>query len=639
MLASLPALAVEIPRLPDASGSLPGWSGGFEIERMAADAPHLPEGSAASARLGWDGVGLRVSVLVRDATPSESFYPAGAYQRDSVELFLAPDPTAGACLQAVISPGLDPDHPKPRLYLFDNRPEALKAVEAACEYRVERNPQGYRVEARIPWTVIGILPSDGVEVGTRIFVNDHDGLSVRTRFSWAPSVRPFHAVRLAERPSAAVRSAAWMAYDLGVLESRLNVVGPADWIAKSAAVRDAGGGRVSGEFIASAAGSGTSVVVPEGARAPFEIGLPDGSRLEVAKGSEAQRKALFQEANSPRQPDAARATELAFARLAPARFVFGGGRFPRVAFPDPEKVRRLLGGDPELAMTWFDREGRMVDIPAGSGLYGCLVEIATPTGEKLRRTFTLFRLPDGASTIERDDEHAAQVLGFELSGADATRTHAARVASGWWHRTLTTCGRQIRYPFGIRLPKTPAPTEGARLPLLVFLHGTGGGGAGADAEFFAKFDGALDTFGGAVVYPRSDSFWQPGAVQDVIDAVCREHPIDPDRIYLSGFSMGGIGAWEVLLDRPERFAAAAIIGGRSGSPADAWRLKRVPVRVLNGADDPTTTVEEAMLMVDAIRRAGGRVETEWIAGADHGPSMARSLADPGFYRWLERWTR
>ena len=56
-------------------------------------------------------------------------------------------------------------------------------------------------------------------------------------------------------------------------------------------------------------------------------------------------------------------------------------------------------------------------------------------------------------------------------------------------------------------------------------------------------------------------------------------------------------------------------------------------------DDPTTTVEEAMLMVDAIRRAGGRAETEWITGADHGPSMDRSLADPGFYRWLERWTR
>jgi len=51
-------------------------------------------------------------------------------------------------------------------------------------------------------------------------------------------------------------------------------------------------------------------------------------------------------------------------------------------------------------------------------------------------------------------------------------------------------------------------------------------------------------------------------VCDLLDSLQAHHPIDADRIYLSGVSLGTHGAWGMLARHPGRFAAALIIAGR-----------------------------------------------------------------------------
>jgi acetyl esterase/lipase len=71
-----------------------------------------------------------------------------------------------------------------------------------------------------------------------------------------------------------------------------------------------------------------------------------------------------------------------------------------------------------------------------------------------------------------------------------------------------------------------------------------------------------------------------------------------------------------------------------GSPADAPRLRDVPLWVFNGADDPTTTCEEAQMMVDALTRAGGRPVFTRLPGKSHGDSQEAALRYPGLFDWL-----
>jgi len=47
----------------------------------------------------------------------------------------------------------------------------------------------------------------------------------------------------------------------------------------------------------------------------------------------------------------------------------------------------------------------------------------------------------------------------------------------------------------------------------------------------------------------------------ILDEISHEFPVDANRIYLTGFSMGGAGTWSMGLAHPKKFAALAPICG------------------------------------------------------------------------------
>ena len=94
------------------------------------------------------------------------------------------------------------------------------------------------------------------------------------------------------------------------------------------------------------------------------------------------------------------------------------------------------------------------------------------------------------------------------------------------------------------------------------------------------------------------------AATALIDATLKAQPIDPDRVYLTGLSMGGYGTFDWLARDPDRFAAAvAVCGG--GDPATADQFKDVPLWVAHGDADPAVPVERSREIVAALRDAGG----------------------------------
>ncbi len=161
------------------------------------------------------------------------------------------------------------------------------------------------------------------------------------------------------------------------------------------------------------------------------------------------------------------------------------------------------------------------------------------------------------------------------------------------------------------------PTASARLPLVVYLHGSGG--QGDDNEKQLKLG---NIFGTRVWLLPENQKMLPGLGQgtgmvlEVIEQLRREFPIDSQRISVTGQSMGGAGSWNIVTNRPGFFAPAAICCG-SRSPEDGTGSIETPVWNFHGEADQAVPVSLSRDRIAARRNAGGHPLSTEYAGVDH----------------------
>jgi S-formylglutathione hydrolase FrmB len=133
---------------------------------------------------------------------------------------------------------------------------------------------------------------------------------------------------------------------------------------------------------------------------------------------------------------------------------------------------------------------------------------------------------------------------------------------------------------GRKLPVTvvspPGDEDGERRPLLVFLHGRG---SSQDSALSGEFFAALAKAGSgapivALPYGGDHSYWHNRAsggwasyvMDEVIPEVAHQYGADEERVAVGGISMGGFGAFDLVLHYPGRFCA---VGGHG--PA-LWQM-------------------------------------------------------------------
>ena len=118
----------------------------------------------------------------------------------------------------------------------------------------------------------------------------------------------------------------------------------------------------------------------------------------------------------------------------------------------------------------------------------------------------------------------------------------------------------------------------------------------------------------------------------MLSQIERDYRVDPERIYVTGLSMGGYGTWELALSAPHRFAALAPICG-GGSPGRARWIAHLPIWVFHGAKDTTVPVRRSKEMVQALERAGGSPRLTIYPTAKH-DSWTETYSNPELYEWL-----
>ena len=191
------------------------------------------------------------------------------------------------------------------------------------------------------------------------------------------------------------------------------------------------------------------------------------------------------------------------------------------------------------------------------------------------------------------------------------------------------------------LPSTYA-VHPQRWPLMLFLHGAGE--RGDDLQLVkrhgvAKIVEEQPAFPLLVVSPQCPptEAWAPEPLLALLDDIEQHYDVDPERLYVTGLSMGGFGTWAVAIAAPDRFAAIAPICG-GGDPSRVGVLRHLPVWAFHGARDPLVPLQRTVEMVEALRQCGGNVRFTVYPEAGH-DAWTATYANPELYAWFLAHTR
>lgn len=236
---------------------------------------------------------------------------------------------------------------------------------------------------------------------------------------------------------------------------------------------------------------------------------------------------------------------------------------------------------------------------------------------------------------------------------------AGSVETGFLDRAVTV--KNVSYKYQVFVPQ--GWTKQEKWPVILFLHGAGERGDDGLVQTEVGIGTAIRRFSSRfpaiVVFPqcRKTRWWTEDEMQAqalaALSQSLAEFNGDSKRVYLTGISMGGYGAWKMAADNPGRFAALTpVCGGirppvlRAGNPPPATqaeagdiyrgaaqKILATPVWIFHGGDDKIVPVDESRKMNEALKGLGGDVKYTEYPGVGHN-SWDRAYAEAELISWM-----
>jgi predicted peptidase len=196
-----------------------------------------------------------------------------------------------------------------------------------------------------------------------------------------------------------------------------------------------------------------------------------------------------------------------------------------------------------------------------------------------------------------------------------------------------------------------------KYPLLVYLHGSGSRGNDNEALVNKLAPGFTDSLNRinfpcyilVPQCPQNDSwvlfpdFPNSIATTDTPTKACKQtlelihhliqtKNIDSDRIYLTGFSLGGEGTFDMISREPDLFACAVPLASVADT-SKAKFVKNIPLWAFHGSDDNVNDIKYSKMMVDAIIKAGGTPKFTIVENCKHDCRNA-AYENSEIWKWM-----
>lgn len=180
-------------------------------------------------------------------------------------------------------------------------------------------------------------------------------------------------------------------------------------------------------------------------------------------------------------------------------------------------------------------------------------------------------------------------------------------------------GTVLRY--ALSLPADLEASAGTPRPLVLALHP-----GGRDVYYGSWFmqtivEPALRDWGAVMVAPDvPDRSWtterSERALLELVEHVLEAHHVDADRVLITGFSMGGRGAWHNAALHPERFTGAIVMAG-SPEGVETEALADTPLFLIHSPDDAVVPFEPVARAYEHLAAGGHPIRLEALPDVGH----------------------
>jgi predicted peptidase len=176
-------------------------------------------------------------------------------------------------------------------------------------------------------------------------------------------------------------------------------------------------------------------------------------------------------------------------------------------------------------------------------------------------------------------------------------------------------------------------------PLIIFLHGSGEKGTDIEkvkvhGPFKYLKNNDLDAYVLAPQCPENE-YWDSEVLYQLILKIQKENAIDSNRIYLTGLSMGGWGAWNLAFAHPEMFAALVPIAGFVDRVPmiENCKIATIPIRIFHGLVDDVVDVNYSIAIYKKLKPCNSAIELTIFDDAGH-DSWTRVYDNREIYDWM-----
>lgn len=174
-------------------------------------------------------------------------------------------------------------------------------------------------------------------------------------------------------------------------------------------------------------------------------------------------------------------------------------------------------------------------------------------------------------------------------------------------------------------------------PLIIYLHGRSACGNNLakvrryGMPFYLDRGMKIDAICIAPQCPAGKNWVSENWFLPFISELKNKYSIDENRIYLTGMSLGGFGAFSLAIKYPEIFAAVAPLCG-GGQPATVCPMKDIPTWVFHGDRDEQVPLYRSTEMVEALRKCGGNPKYTILKGQPH--DIHKTYGNIELYEWM-----